>query len=139
MESLAGSGLEEHDGVVASELVLERRAHAGEELVGVAGPVRGAVDGSAVAQEHALRMDLRLDVLQVALDVEDRGLRGAHRAFGSRSRKAAREEDRRGLRHEGDPVAELAAKQVGGRRLAAARAARQHDSTPRAHAPTPRG
>ena len=58
----------------------------------------------------------------------NRALHGMDGEFGIGSRKATREQERRRLGHDDNAFANLAAKQTGRRRLAAARAAGENDT-----------
>ena len=74
--------LEEYDRVVARKLVRVGRVHGSKEVVGLPRPVGGAIDGPAITEQDALRVQRALHVLQVSLHVKDGGLRriGAPRA-----------------------------------------------------------
>ena len=72
-------------------------------------------------------VERRMRILEIALDMIDRGLsRTAGVRFGSAG-KATGKQHRGRLRHDHDPVAHLASHQVGRCRLAAPWSAREHN------------
>lgn len=74
LEATEGGGFEEQDGIVAGEFVFQGGVEVGEETVGVVGPVGGAVDGAAVAEEDAVGVAGSLYLFEVFLDVVDGAL-----------------------------------------------------------------
>src|SRR5687768_6537606 len=67
-------GLEKEDTVVARQLSGERATDEVEKLGCAARPKCGPVDRSSVAEEYSLRIERRLNVLEVPLYVKNGGL-----------------------------------------------------------------
>lgn len=105
-----GGGLEENDGVIASQFV----RHGGVERfkVGVAGtwPVGGAIDCATVAEEDAVGIKAEVFVFEVALHVIDGGLGVAQGGGLSGAGESALKEDGGGFGHDHDRVADFTAK-----------------------------
>src|SRR5688572_21587262 len=94
-------------GVVAAQFAFEGRADRVPEAIG-SRPVRGPIDGTAVAQ-HDSGVPCLADAFQLTLHEEDRALCAAPPLERSRSWESAPEDDARRLRQHLDVSAELLA------------------------------
>ena len=128
-EAAGGRGFEEDDGVVTGEFLFEGGADGGEEVMGFAGPVGGAVHRAAVAEENAFGIEGGLNVFEVALHVEDGALGGVDGGGFLGAGEAAGEKQGGGLGNNDDPLADFAAEKVGGGGLAAAGSAGENNAT----------
>ena len=94
--------------IVTAKFRIDGAPDRAEIVMHFAGPIRRAVDGPAIAEQRASRIERCLHVLEVALHMEDRGPGEAPRMRFVGTREATLEEDRRGLGHERDAIADLA-------------------------------
>jgi hypothetical protein len=101
---------EEDHGVVAFQLSRLGAPDGREEFAGLARPVGRAIDGAPVAQQDAVGIERRLDILQVGLHVVDRPLRRSSRVGFARPWEPSREQQRGRLWHHHDTLANLASK-----------------------------
>ena len=119
---------EEYDGVVAGNLGFSAGAEVGEEFLRFAGPVSGAIDGAAVAEQHPVGVAGGLHIFEVPLNMIDRPLCRLSRADVAVAREAAGEDHGRRFGDDHHAFADLAAEQVGRGRLATAGAAGEDDA-----------
>jgi len=116
-----------NDRIVAAKFVSERRVHGAEEIIG-AGPVRGPVDGSAIAQDNG-GVIASGGFFELPLDVKNRPLRGSSCRRVSTPREPTPENDAGGFRKNLDVLAKgRAADEFERCRLAGAGAAGEDDT-----------
>jgi len=115
--------------VVAPQFVAERRVHGREEIVG-AGPVRSAVDGSAVAEDNG-RVIARGGFFKLPLDVKNGALRGSSCFRVTAPRESTSEDDPGGFGKNLDMLAKGRPPDEFERRRLAGTGAAGEDDTPR--------
>jgi hypothetical protein len=93
------------DGVIAAELLFTRRPDGRPEAVGT-GPIRRAIHRSAVAKDNRRAVAIA-GILELALNEEDRALRGPAGIGGARPWESSTEHNARRLRQDLHVRAEL--------------------------------
>ena len=110
---------EMNHGIVAGDLFGDRAGHRGPEFLDGSWPVRKAIKGSTVAQHNRGIVTIRR-VLQLALNIENRPLRGTYAEDVILPWKPTAEHDTRSLRQHFDVLTERLANELEHRRLAGA-------------------